>query len=120
MAKRILIIEDDLDILELLHIILQGEGYDIIPICIGMSADDIAIVNPDLIMLDVRINGYQKTGAQICLDLKKLSLTAHLPVLLVSAERNLVHIADSCGANGYIPKPFEVSLLVSKVMEMTA
>lgn len=118
MTKRILIIEDDPDILEILDIIFQNEGYDIILSRDGMSADEIGLVHPDLVLLDVRISGFGKTGAQICGELKTSINTHGLPVLLLSAEANLNHIARECGADGHLSKPFEIEGLVKKVVEM--
>jgi len=118
MAKRILIIEDDLDILEILDIILSDEGYEVIPISMGLSAPEIGLFHPDLILLDFRIRGYDKTGAQICQELKSNSTTNTIPVLLVSAESNLALIANSCGADGYVSKPFELLGIVVKVCDM--
>lgn len=118
MAKRILIIEDDPDILEILDIIFANEGYDIISRRNGMSADEIGLLHPDLVLLDVRISGFEKTGAQICADLKALALTSNLPVLLLSAETNLSLIAHNCGADGHVSKPFEITNLVDKVKEL--
>jgi len=118
MAKRILIIEDDPDILEILGIIFQDEGFNIIAKSSGMSALEIGLLHPDLILLDVRITGFEKTGAQICTELKTLAFTQRLPVLLFSAENGLEQIASQCGADGHISKPFEIGRLVSKVWEM--
>jgi two-component system response regulator VicR len=118
MAKRILIIEDDPDILAILDIVFQDEGYEIISNQKGMSADEIGLQHPDLILLDVRIRGFEKTGAQICEELKALTITNDLPVLLLSAESNLHQIASKCGADGHMTKPFDIDGLVSKVFEM--
>ena len=118
MAKRILIIEDDPDILDILGIIFQDEGFDIVSKRNGMSADQIGLLHPDLVLLDVRINGFEKTGAEICAELKKCIETQNLPVMLISAETNLASIADSCGANAHVTKPFEIDGLVEKVKEM--
>ncbi|TCC92396.1 response regulator [Pedobacter frigiditerrae] len=118
MTKRILIIEDDPDILEILNIIFQDEGYDIVSKRNGMSADEIGLLHPDIVLLDVRISGCEKTGAQICAELKAFTVTSHLPVLLLSAEKNLAMIASSCGANGYLTKPFDIMGLTEKVREM--
>jgi len=120
MAKRILIIEDDPDILEILDIIFIDEGFDIVSKRNGMSADEIGLVHPDLILLDVRISGFEKTGAQLCEELKSFALTSPIPVVLLSAEADLPSIARLCGANAYISKPFEINSLVSKVKEMMA
>jgi len=118
MAKLILIIEDDPDILEILGIIFQEEGFDIVSKRNGMSADEIGLLHPDLVLLDVRINGFEKTGAQICAELKKYAQTKSLPVMLISAETNLADIAYSCGANAHVTKPFEINSLVEKVKGM--
>ncbi|SOD13796.1 response regulator transcription factor [Pedobacter xixiisoli] len=118
MAKRILIIEDDPDILDILDIIFQDEGYDIISRRNGMSANEIGLLHPDLVLLDVRISGFEKTGSQICKELKALTDTNNLPVLLLSAEKNLNLIANGCGADGYISKPFDIIGLTRKVREM--
>lgn len=118
MAKLILIIEDDPDILEILGIIFQEEGFDIVSKRNGMSADEIGLLHPDLVLLDVRISGFEKTGAQICSELKKYTETKSLPVMLISAETNLADIAYSCGANAHVTKPFEINSLVEKVKGM--
>ena len=118
MAKRILIIEDDLDILEILDIILLDEGYEVIPISKGLSAPEIELLHPDLILLDFRISGYDKTGAQICQELKSISTTSAIPVLLVSAESNLAFIANNCCADVYVSKPFDLLGIVAKVSDM--
>ena len=118
MAKRILIIEDDPDILEILDIIFQDEGYEIISKRNGMSADEIGLLHPDLVLLDVRIRGFEKTGAEICEELKSLLATRDLPVLLVSAESDIGSIATNCGADGHVPKPFDIFSLVGKVKDM--
>lgn len=118
MAKRILIIEDDPDILDILNIIFIDEGFDIVALKNGMSAYEIGLFHPDLIVLDVRISGFDKTGAEICAELKASTQTNHLPVLLLSAENELKQIATNCGADGHISKPFAINNLIGKVKEM--
>ncbi|MEJ5995095.1 response regulator [Pedobacter sp. Du54] len=119
MPKRILIIEDDPDILEILDIIFQDEGFEIISSSNGMSVDEVSLIHPDLVLLDVRISGFEKTGAEICAELKAYAQTSHLPVLLLSAETGLPYIAAKCGADGHIAKPFTIDTLILKVKEMT-
>ena len=60
MAKRILVIDDDEDILSILDIIFGDEGYEPILYNTSMSAENIKILHPDLILLDVRIVGFDK------------------------------------------------------------
>ncbi len=118
MTKRILIIEDDPDILDILNIIFVDEGFEIISRQNGMSADEIGLLHPDLVLLDVRINGFEKTGAQICEELKSFAQTSHLPVLLLSAENGLKQIAKECGADEHMSKPFTIKHLLDKVKQM--
>ncbi|WAC40919.1 response regulator [Pedobacter sp. SL55] len=120
MKKRILTIEDDPDILEILNIIFEEEDYEIISNNKGMSVDEVALAHPDLVLLDVRIVGFNKTGAQLCEELKASATTSHLPVILLSAERNLAQMATACGADAYISKPFDINGLINVVNKFTS
>lgn len=114
MNKRILIIDDDEDILDILHIIFRDEGFNVVISNTGEAAENIHIINPDLILLDVRIDGYAKRGDEICAQIKA-QYPKNLPVVLVSAETNLEVLANECGADFYIRKPFDIYELLSKV-----
>jgi len=120
MVKRILIIEDDPDILELLKLIFEIEGYLVDGFLKGHTADEITLLKPDLIILDIRIEGFAKTGDQICADLKALIPPYITPVLLLSAEANLAELAACCLCDGYMSKPFDIESLLNKVVELAA
>ncbi len=113
--RRILTIEDDPDILAILRIIFQEEGFEFISNSKGMNVDEIAQVHADLVLLDVRIVGFEKTGAQLCRELKENAETSNLPVILLSAERDLAQQAEACGADHYINKPFDIDHVVEIV-----
>jgi len=115
MAKRIVIIEDDPNILELLIFILEAEGYQISPFATGIDAAEIGLLNPDMVLLDVSLIGYPKTGDQICGDLKKLLATSKIPVMLLSAEKDLAGISTACFSDDFLTKPFDIDELVNKV-----
>ena len=115
MAKRILVIDDDEDILEILNLIFQENGYEIVLSNTGEAAAHIKVIQPDMVLLDVRIVGSAKDGPQICREIKSQLETRHLPVILVSAETDLAVIAEECGANAYIAKPFDIFELLSQV-----
>ncbi|SKB39942.1 response regulator [Daejeonella lutea] len=117
MGKRILIIDDDEDILTILNFIFQEDGFDTIVFNGGITVEQIKNLNPDLIILDIRIAGYEKSGPEICVEIKKQQDLTNIPVLLLSAELNIASLADKCGADGYIPKPFNIDKLVSRVKE---
>jgi two-component system response regulator VicR len=115
MQKRILIIDDDEDILEILNIIFQDEGFDVVLSNTGEVAEHLELVHPDLILLDVRITGWQKPGNEICADIRKEYPADTLPVILVSAEDNIDILAAACGANSFIKKPIDLALLTGTV-----
>jgi two-component system response regulator VicR len=117
MSKRILVIDDDEDILQIMNIIFQEEGYEVVLSNTAETADHVQVIHPDLILLDVRILGSNKSGLEICADIKRKYHNLKLPVILVSAESDLATLAEQCGADGYITKPFDVDELVMHVKE---
>jgi len=114
-GKRILVIEDDEDILELLKIVFRDSGYDMIFSNIDLDTDYINILHPDLVLLDVRLKGASRNGAEICREIKASPLLNKLPVILCSAEYNLAEIAQECHADTYISKPYNFIDLLSQV-----
>ncbi|MCC8423495.1 PleD family two-component system response regulator [Mucilaginibacter sp. UR6-11] len=117
MAKRVLVIDDDEDILEILNVIFQENGYEIVLSNTGEAADHINVIQPDIVLLDVRIVGSAKNGPEICREIKSQVTTRQLPVVLVSGESDLAVIARECGADAYIAKPFDIFDLVAQVEE---
>ena len=117
MAKRILVIDDDEDILSILDILFEDEGYEVVLQNTGATADQVKLIGPDLILLDVRIIGFSKSGDEICAEIKSELDLNTIPVLLVSAEPDVHERAISCGANGYLKKPFDITKLLEKVKE---
>ena len=118
MNKRILIIDDDEDILDILHIIFRDEGYNVVISNTGEAANNIHDINPDLILLDVRIEGSPKQGNEICAEIKARYDYKKIPVVLVSAETDLAMLANECGADFYIKKPFDIYDLLSQVKRL--
>jgi DNA-binding response OmpR family regulator len=117
MAKRLLIIDDDPDILEILSLIFKAEGYEVILSSDGEETEHIDSILPDLILLDLRLGNPNKSGATICTMLKSKPDTREVPVILVSAEKDIKMIAKCCGANAFISKPFDLKQISGKVRE---
>lgn len=117
MAKKVLVIDDDEDILEILNVIFQEGGYDVVLSNTSEAAEHIQVIQPDIVLLDVRIVGSAKKGPDICKEIKSQLETRHLPVMLVSGESDLSLIAQECGADAYLAKPFDIFDLLSKVKE---
>ena len=119
MAKKILIVEDEPDVLEVLASRLQESTFEVV------SAQDAVHAvrqahreNPDLILLD--INMPAGGGKTVYENLKNSAHTASIPVLFVSAipEAELSQMAQELGAAGYLCKPYDPALLIAKIKEI--
>lgn len=117
MAKRILIIDDDKDMLEMLNIIFETSDVDVVLSETGMTGEEIVVVYPNLILLDVQIKGYTSTGDEICKDIKGHSKLKDIPVFLISAEPDLDILSIECNADGYFSKPFDLLKLKRVIRE---
>lgn len=106
MKKQILYVEDDGDMLEVVAEFMQFEDYQVITDC-GRSLDKkLKQYAIGLILLDENLNwGW---GSDLCRGLKTNEETAHIPVILISAVQNIDKIAELCGADAYIRKPFDI------------
>lgn len=106
MKKQILYVEDDGDMLEVVAEFMQFEDYHVITDCgrsLGKKLKQYAI---GLILLDENLNwGW---GSDLCRELKADTHTAHIPVVLISAVQNIDRIAELCGADAYVRKPFDI------------
>ena len=120
MGKKILAIDDDIDILSIFQLVLEEDGFEVITSRIGISPEDLSLMLPDLILLDINIDGFPKSGVEICTEYKGNKAVEHVPVLLVSSEHNLEMLAASCKANGFLSKPFNIMDLTNKVKEFVS
>lgn len=119
MQKKILIVEDDPDIRAILSYVLQAEGYEVVLSADGEACARLPEILPDLILLDVRLKQPGQNSDMICMLLKSDTETCCFPVFLLSAENDLAAISKSCGANGFLNKPFDAAALKQKVRDMT-
>ena len=117
MKKKILIIDDQEDLLELTQRILQSRGYDVVTMTDGEDAlNIIKKETPDLVLMDMLMPG--KDGAQICQELKSDSSTRNIPVILATGQfldEQEFSQEGITGADDYLRKPFEIEELLAKV-----
>lgn len=112
--KKILVVDDDLGILEALQAMLQEEGYVVIVADNGSYVENLSAPDlPDLILLDILLSG--KDGRIITSKLKNQVNTCHIPIILLSAHPNLQRDAQSCGADDFVAKPFDIDVLLTKI-----
>lgn len=113
---RILVIDDDKPILELVKSILDNEGHVVETVSNWTVVfDKIRQYKPDLIILDIFISG--SDGRVICKELKKSKTTTNIPVILFSATNRLEAYTKDSNAQAYLKKPFEATELINIVKE---
>jgi DNA-binding response OmpR family regulator len=115
MSKKILIIDDDPDILDILSLMLAEESYEVRTLSCGDTVfDDIKDFQPDLILMDVMLAGMD--GRAICRSIKENHLTSFLPVILLSGTHDLDKSLDLPGApNDFVAKPFDIYHLLARI-----
>src|SRR5262249_52185888 len=93
--KKILIADDDPAILEVLTLFLEGVGYEVETTSEGLTSQAFEHGYPDMLLLDIWMSGWN--GRDICRSLKSQEETRHLPILLISANRETGRIAREAG-----------------------
>ena len=116
--KRILVIDDDEDLLEIFNIIFQEAGYNVVTSNHTETADYIHEIGPDLVILDIRITGSAINGGELCAEIKKKFRDEPIPVVLVSGETDISQIAVNSGADGFISKPFDIDTLLQQIKQL--
>jgi CheY-like chemotaxis protein len=118
MGHHILVVDDDEGIVEVIQIVMEGEGYTVRTATNGDCLQDLADNLPDLILLDVLLSG--DDGRDICKSLKSNEVTRHVPVIMLSAHSDASKVADAGGADDFLEKPFDVDRLIEIVAKHLA
>lgn len=117
MAKpKILVIEDEPDLLEVLQYNLEREGHKVIACRNGeQGLSRIRTDNPDLVILDLMLPGMD--GVEVCRQVKSDPVTRAIPIIMVTAkgEESDIVLGLGIGADDYISKPFSPRELVARV-----
>ena len=117
MAKeKILVVEDDEDILELIDYNLKKENYQVISALTGEEGLAAARrEGPDVVVLDLMLPGID--GLEVCRHLKKDAKTARIPVVMVTARGEEADVVAGLelGADDYVVKPFSPKVLIARL-----
>lgn len=120
MMGRVLLIEDEPNILEAIRFILSREGWRVDTHSNGATAvEAVQRRVPDILILDVMLPN--RSGFDILRDLRRDPATADLPVLMLTARGQKAdrELADKCGANRFMSKPFSNAEVLSAVRELS-
>ena len=113
MSSRILVVDDDVALAEMIGIVLQNEGYDVVFCADGSAAlAQFQEHNPDLVLLDVMLPGMD--GFDVCRAIRRVS---DAPIVMLTARSDTSDVVTGleAGADDYVPKPFKPKELVARV-----
>ena len=119
MAKRILLVDDEPQIVRLVGRRLRANGYEVLAADNGEMALELAQSEmPDLVILDLMLP--KLDGYKVCGLLKRDSRYAQIPIILFTAraQEEDIKIGKEVGANAYITKPFNAQTLLQKIQEL--
>ncbi|MFB0536643.1 MAG: response regulator transcription factor [Anaerolineae bacterium] len=122
--KKLLIVEDDADTVEVLSLFFEKEGYQVSSTAWGQDALKLCQeLPPDVILLDIRLP--DANGLEICRQLHNSFQTSHIPVICLTEKREQVNKIEGleAGAIDYVTKPFnlhELKLRVRNALRRTA
>lgn len=119
MTKKILIVDDEPNIVISLEFLMKKEKFEVAVACDGDEAlAKVASFNPDLILLDVMMP--KKSGFEVCEALRADPAQAGLRIMMLTAKGRETEVAKglAMGADAYMTKPFSTKDLVAKVKEI--
>jgi DNA-binding response OmpR family regulator len=115
--KKIMIADDDPGIVDAIEMLLEFEGYNVSSTVNGATVLDMKDELPDLLLLDIWMSG--EDGRDICKKLKQDKITKNIPVIMISASRDIKESALEAGADDFLAKPFEMNELLGKIKNLT-
>lgn len=113
MSNKILVVDDDLNICELLKLYLENEGYTSFVANDGQAAvDTFAAKNPDLVLLDIMLP--KMDGWQVCREIRK---TSSVPIIMLTAKGETFDkvLGLELGADDYVTKPFDAKEVMARI-----
>lgn len=112
--KKAVVIQDNEDILNIMDEVLVDEGFDVIPSLTTEPIEELADIDPDILIVDDHIKGSKK-GSEVIKELKTDPDTEELPSVLTSTDSDVAKTAAECKADDFIEKPFDLDHMVDVV-----
>ena len=110
--KRIMVVDDEKDILALVKGYLKREGYNVaVTTACDEGLDLLVSFKPNLIFLDINVGS--SDGREMCKQIKSMADHKHIPVILISANDDALNTYKEYEANGIMKKPFRPSELLA-------
>lgn len=110
---RVLVVDDDAALAEMLSIVLASEGFE--PIWCGTGEEALAVFHeskPDLVLLDLMLPG--KDGVDVCREIRAESV---VPIVMLTAKSDTIDVVEGleAGADDYVAKPFKAKELIARI-----
>ena len=113
--RKIIVVDDNEDILEIIKLILEGYDYEVVTLADGsLLFDSIREFKPDLILLDIMLGNMD--GRELCKSIRENDATKDIPIIFVSASHGISDRFMTMDSNiDFLAKPFDINELIDKV-----
>ena len=113
--KKVLIVDDDKSVTQMLSMLLETRGYEVTVACSEKEAFEKISTHTDIVILDLVLSN--QDGFNICCKMKQNNKTYHIPIIILSAKVCSTDIVEGLylGADDYLTKPFEFEELVARM-----
>jgi DNA-binding response OmpR family regulator len=119
MNRKVLVMDDDTSILEVLKEALSYENFQVKTTTESLTIlKTVGDYNPDVILLDYLISDVN--GGEICHQIKSNPATEHIPVIIMSGFPRVFESLGNYGCNSFIPKPFNLDELIDTIDRLSA
>jgi two-component system alkaline phosphatase synthesis response regulator PhoP len=114
-VQKILIVDDEKDIVDLLKYNLEKEGYQVITAFDGTAALEKAFLKPDLILLDIMMPG--DDGFEVCKQIRKNPSISNIPIIFLTAKNSETDevLGLELGADDFIEKPISIRKIIARI-----
>jgi DNA-binding response OmpR family regulator len=117
MKKRICVLEDNIEILDILTIIFEEGNYDVYGFStVASFLLNVSGLNPDICLLDVMLP--DGNGLKVCAQVRGNDVTSHIPIVMMTAGADLSNPGTECVAEDFIAKPFDIYNLYERVNQL--
>jgi len=114
MKKKVVLVQDNKDILDIMDQVLEEEGFDVTASLTTEPIEKIDKIDPNVVIVDDHIKGSKK-GSQVIKELKSTPKTQKVSAVLTSTSKDIPRQAEECKADDYIEKPFDIDHMVEVV-----
>jgi len=118
MKKKVVLVQDNKDILDIMDQVLDEEGFDVTASLSTEPIEKIDEIEPDVVVIDDNIKG-KKKGSKVIKELKSNPETEDISAVLTSTSDKLPQIAEESKADDFIQKPFDLDHMIDVVKKNT-